>query len=872
MYIGTGESYVSGDVNGNGVWKSTDGGNSWFHVFGGAEGETILKTDSEVIINTPSSIADSYTALSASFGPKATTNITENLVLVNAGGTTPTEACTELLNFEELNGKIALINRGNCDFISKVLFAQEAGAIAVIMINNEPGNPITMGGDDLTGAVKIPSVMVSQEAGTAFVAQINAGQTVNATITAGSGEFSGFYVLEGNQHVNDITIRNNNGVSEVYIAAGTTFYSDASPSALLGPGDYGVYKSTNAGASWSLLGLPLTPAGNRYEPNDIEISADNTIWVATKNNQITGDGGGTIFASTDGNAFILKHQLAGLRTQIAASPTDANKIYVLAQGSVVPVIIQKTTDAFATTTDLPLPDDVGPGIDADDFTRGQAFYDLVIKLDPTNDEKVYVGGIDLFSSADGGNVWDQLSHWYGYDGLPDVHADQHAIVFGNGDSSKMLYGNDGGVYYSSTSGTNATARNNGYNVTQFYYVGVAPVNETNTGDYFAAGAQDNGTQFFGNATEGINPSEEIYGGDGAYTAFDKDGVDTYVISNYVYNNAITKYDYVTGVYTTISNSGDDIGEFINPQVLDSRLDFLYSNYSVTDDYKIKIYRTNVTSGFDAATLSNDLLDSPALALAVSPFYDSNTAGEVYLGLENGKLLKVENATSAFGKRWTELTGAGFVGSISDISFGQTANDIFVTFHNYGVNNVWYSNDGGATWSPKDGDLPDMPVKTILQNPLKIDEVVIGTELGVWYTEDFSSDSPTWKSAFNGMSNVKVLDFDLRNDNTIYAATYGRGVFSGKFTGDALSVEDNVLASGISLYPTISNGEFKINSKSNLGEVNLQIFNISGQTVYVKNLNLNGNTPNDIKINVASGVYLAKFTEGAITTTKKFIIK
>ena len=166
----------------------------------------------------------------------------------------------------------------------------------------------------------------------------------------------------------------------------------------------------------------------------------------------------------------------------------------------------------------------------------------------------------------------------------------------------------------------------------------------------------------------------------------------------------------------------------------------------------------------------------------------------------------------------------------------------------------------------------MPVKTILQNPLKIDEVVIGTELGVWYTEDFSSDSPTWKSAFNGMSNVKVLDFDLRNDNTIYAATYGRGVFSGKFTGDALSVEDNVLASGISLYPTISNGEFKVNSKSNLGEVNLQIFNINGQTVYVKDINLNGNTATDININVASGVYLAKFTEGATTTTKKFIIK
>ncbi|WP_435135188.1 PA domain-containing protein [Formosa sp. A9] len=867
MYVGTGESYVSGDVQGNGVWKSTDGGNSWTHIFGGAEGETVLQTDSEMIVNSPGSVAGTYTSLSASFGPQADENITGNLVLAE-----PTEACALLDNASAINGKIALIYRGNCTFVEKVLNAQNAGAIAVIMINNEPGNPIVMGGEDPTGAVQIPSLMISQEDGAKIATQINAGETVNITITASAGEFGGFYVLEGNQHVNDIVVRDNNGVSEVYVAAGSTFYSKASPSTLFGPGDYGLFKSTNGGTSWSQLGLPLTTAGNRYEPNDIVLGADNTIWVSTRQSQIHGDGGGTIFASTDGTAFILKHTLAARRTQLAASATDANKIYVLAEGASVPVIMQKTTDGFATAQSLPLPDDADTNIAANDFCRGQAFYDLFITLDPNNDEKAFVGGIDYFSSEDGGTTWNQLTHWYGGFGFPEMHADQHAIVFGNGDTSKMVFGNDGGVYYSSTSGTNPTARNTGYNVTQFYTVGVAPTTAI-TGEYFAGGTQDNGTPYFENASAGINGSEDVTGGDGAYTSFDQDGTDTYFITNYVYNNSIRKIDYKTGEGATIFSSDANIGDFINPQVLDSRLDFLFSNYSTASAPAIRTFRTKSESGvYTVNTIKNALMDASATALAVSPYDETSSHSTLYLGLANGKLLKVTMASAPWGQTWEEIPAPGFLGSISDIEFGRSTNEMFVTFHNYGVNNIWYTNDAGATWAQKDGDLPDLPVKAILQNPLKPEEVIVGTELGVWYTSNFMSDAPTWKSAFNGMSNVKVMDLDLRDDNTIFAATYGRGIFAGKFTAGALSVEENELASGITLYPTVSEGNFKVTSKSNLGEVNLQIFNLNGQTVYVKNLNLSGNATNDISIRVASGVYLAKFTSAGLTTTKKVIVK
>ncbi|WP_299683584.1 hypothetical protein, partial [uncultured Tenacibaculum sp.] len=92
--------------------------------------------------------------------------------------------------------------------------------------------------------------------------------------------------------------------------------------------------------------------------------------------------------------------------------------------------------------------------------------------------------------------------------------------------------------------------------------------------------------------------------------------------------------------------------------------------------------------------------------------------------------------------WTDITGSEFVGSISDIEFGATENDIFVTFHNYGVRNIWYTNDGGTTWFDKEGNFPDIPVKSILQNPLNREEVIIGTDLGVWKTSNFSATSPS----------------------------------------------------------------------------------------------------------------------------------
>ncbi len=108
-------------------------------------------------------VADApYQAMGASFGPAAT--VTGRTGPLKLAGGTGNLACSKLAR-NSLSGTVAIVDRGTCDFITKVKNAQAAGAIAVIVANNVDGQPFTMGG---TGSVSVPSVMVGQSAGNAI--------------------------------------------------------------------------------------------------------------------------------------------------------------------------------------------------------------------------------------------------------------------------------------------------------------------------------------------------------------------------------------------------------------------------------------------------------------------------------------------------------------------------------------------------------------------------------------------------------------------------------------------------------------------------------------------------------------------------------
>ena len=120
-----------------------------------------------VVINSPQELAGGYEFMAAAFGATVSDDVwTADAVFVNDGTANPTQGCEAAINAAEIDGKIALIDRGSCEFGLKCLNAEQAGAIAAIVINNAPGDgTIEMGAGALGGQVTIPCVMIPYEVG-----------------------------------------------------------------------------------------------------------------------------------------------------------------------------------------------------------------------------------------------------------------------------------------------------------------------------------------------------------------------------------------------------------------------------------------------------------------------------------------------------------------------------------------------------------------------------------------------------------------------------------------------------------------------------------------------------------------------------------
>jgi Zn-dependent metalloprotease len=156
-----------------------------------------------VVVNSPAGIAGTYFAQSALFGPPLnTTGITGSVVAAidaaNAAGPTTLDGCSPFTNAAEVNGNIAIVNRGACNFTVKVFNAQQAGATAVIVANNVPTGLPGMGGAD--PLVTIPSLGVQQATGNLIRGAL-ATEAVNATLRAVPGTDASIAWLMGEDSV-----------------------------------------------------------------------------------------------------------------------------------------------------------------------------------------------------------------------------------------------------------------------------------------------------------------------------------------------------------------------------------------------------------------------------------------------------------------------------------------------------------------------------------------------------------------------------------------------------------------------------------------------------------------------------------------------
>ena len=677
------------------------------------------------------------------------------------------------------------------------------------------------------------------------------GQGTSGTVTQTDSNNT-----QGAFFVNDIILydHDKNPATDAWVfaalAASFSSRSYGSQNTILDYAVYGLYKSTDAGASFSQV--TSVNDGSAYDVvNDLEVQAiSNRIWLSTTTalpTQKYGSAvGGRYWYSNDGTTFTRATpnypaypaiDVGNIqRTEIAPSAIDTDTHYVLMRvtgttSGTIP-IIYKTTDNFANLTYIEPPMDVGTDISGTahpyDFTRGQSSYDLEIEIDPTSNNIAYVGGINWFRTSNGGNSWDQISKWtssfYNHNsiGAGVVHADMHGLYLRPGNPNQAIAVGDGGVAYASSlsdadSNDRFTEIEGDMITTQFYTVAQSPIGFAGS-DYIAGGTQDNGSYSLLDTNNNQKPGNVISTGDGAETVFDQVGGD-YMLTNYVYNDGIQRIgfseagvqqNYWDGIdlSSTLSIPSTE-GSFINPGALDSNQDVYFSNAGNNIRVITGLQRggtpatfliTGVTSGSDRVT-----------SLEVSRH--TTDTSTLFVGLRSGAVKKVTNANNSGG-----YTISGNLhnqtGSVSDIHIGSSEDEIFVTYYNYGISdNIVYTQDQFATAAiNKEGNFPNLPVYSILNNPYENEEVIIGTDLGIWRTSNFTGGSPTWTQSWNGMSDVAVFDMDFRGDsadnNRVVAASYGRGVYSGSFgsnTNPPVTVTDSITLAEAGTTTTTSAG-------------------------------------------------------------------
>ncbi|MEO7279901.1 MAG: PA domain-containing protein [Casimicrobium sp.] len=317
-------------------------------------------------VTSPPAIASNYEVGAASFGPQLTASgITGAIVLAldpsDGAGPSPTDGCSPLTNAAAINGNIALIDRGTCGFTTKVLNAQSAGAIAVIVADNAAGSPPAgLGGSD--PAVLIPAVRITLGDGSAIKAQLGSGVNavlqLDTSIRAGTDTFGKPYLFSPNP------FQSGSSVSH--------WDTSAFPNQLMEPSINGdlthqvtppndLTYSLMRDIGWTASSLPntiiKTLGDNQTAPVNSPFALTATVTTSpavsglavtwTAPTDLAGAGGAT-FAGTGTSSAITTTNVAGVATSPAITASSRPGVYPL--NATIP---GAGTASFALTNTLP---------------------------------------------------------------------------------------------------------------------------------------------------------------------------------------------------------------------------------------------------------------------------------------------------------------------------------------------------------------------------------------------------------------------------------------------------------------------------------------------------------------------------------------
>ena len=384
-----------------------------------------------------------------------------------------------------------------------------------------------------------------------------------------------------------------------------------------------------------------------------------------------------------------------------------------------------------------------------------------IRVHPEKPNTVYAMDVAFMRSDDGGDTWPRI---YGYGGYPNLHVDHHALAFHPFHPDTVINGNDGGINISHDNGNNWT-KVGLLPVTQFYEI---TMDQSNPQRLYG-GTQDNGTMR--TLTGALDDWEIIFGGDGFFVLVDPR--DPNVIYAESQNGYLGKS--INGGYSfVLALSGIDQSEPTNwstPVIMDPNdSDVLYYG---TD----RVYRsTNGAASWQPISpdLTKQLPDNrlgTVTTIAVAP----GNSNVIYAGTDDGNVW----VTDDYGEEWRDITGDLPLRWVTRVAVDPTdASTAYVTFSGLkwksAQPHVFSTQNMGTDWHDISSNLPDAPVNTILVDPVYSNLLYLGNDVGCFYSSDHGA---YWRPLGTGIPIVPVYSMAIHNTLRILAiGTHGRSMY------------------------------------------------------------------------------------------------
>lgn len=625
--------------------------------------------------------------------------------------------------------------------------------------------------------------------------------------------------------------------------------------------DRGLYKSTNGGESWTQILFANEQAGIIDMVMDPFDSATlyATAWDRIRTNQESTVAGpnAKVYKTIDGglNWTMLE---GGLPTEdmgrigLAISTTEANTLYALYVSTESRLYdIFKSTDGGQNWTAILDWNSAEPLFGGNDPLGGFGWYFGQIRLNPDNPNEIFILGVDLWKSADGGLSWERNTPpWWQY----GVHADKHDFVFLGTDT--ILLATDGGLYKATD--TQAVWEDiESIATTQFYRVAYNP----HQPDVYYGGAQDNGTTGGRNTEEGW---ERIYGGDGFQTIFHPTDTNIVYVETQrggiaVSNGGLNSdfWDFATDGIDGTDRRNWDMPIIMSPH----NPDILYTGTH-------RVYKNSFGSAPFWEAISEDLTDGLIFGnsfhtistLIESPLED----GLLYVGTTDGNVWRSDDD----GGEWQDISTGIPERYITDVKASpESVNRVFVSVSGYKYNDfnphIFYSDDRGTSWLNISGDLPSLAVNDIYVLPGHLDSVLfVATDGGVYGSINRGDN---WERLGNNMPIIPVYDLEWNQSrNELIAGTHARSIMS--FPLDSLL--DGIVATnavilqkeGLKIFPSPAVNLVNIEIKNIIQNTGFELIitNIAGNIVLQKM----DNQLKNIRVSqLSSGMYFVRITQG-----------